>query len=337
MNTPRINLQLENWTYRAPFKISRKTLHSQTLLYASVSNETHSCHGEGEPHESDLSVAQAMLDRGKKFVATLDRLPDRNDLRKMLPPDGLRNALDSMLWDHESKQRGIRAWELAEVEGLDENSRIPTMITISMSTPSAMAETAEALPSGAIIKVKLGDRNPRGLDMDIERIWAISERVNATGFIVDANEGWDLAKLQRFQQATAALPIIMYEQPLPATADHMLCGFNSPVAIAADESCASLADLPKTAQIYQCVNIKLDKCGGLTEALEMISWCKKSGIATMIGCNCGTSLSMASAFVAASLCDYVDLDGPLHLASDRKPAIQYDGKFLRASLPQLWG
>lgn len=278
-----------------------------------------------------------MLDRGEKFVATLDRLPDRNDLRKMLPPDGLRNALDAMLWDHESKLRGIRVWELAEIEGLDENSRIPTMITIPMDTSSAMAETASTLPPGAIIKVKLGDRNPGGLDLDIERIWAISGRVNATGYVIDANEGWDLAKLQRFQQATAALPIVLYEQPLPAAADQALSDFNSPVALAADESCMSLADLPRIAKIYRCVNIKLDKCGGLTEALEMISWCKMAGIATMIGCNCGTSLSMASAFVAASLCDYVDLDGPFHLASDRKPNIAYDGMFLTAPPSQLWG
>lgn len=337
MNAPKIELRLENWAYRTPFKISRQTLHSQTLLYASLGGEGHSCHGEGEPHESDISVAQAMLNRGREFVAELGCHPSRSSLRAMLPPDGLRNALDALLWDVESKRLGVRAWELAEIGEVDENSRLPTMITIPMSTSSAMAEAAGALPPGGIIKVKLGDRSPGGLDLDIDRIWAVSERVDATGFVIDANEGWDLAKLQRFQQATATLPIILYEQPLPAADDLALSDFNSPVAIAADESCSSFADLPRTAQIYRCVNIKLDKCGGLTEALEMISWCKKAGIATMIGCNCGTSLSMASAFVAASLCDFIDLDGPLHLASDRKPGIVYDGRFLTAPPLQLWG
>lgn len=337
MSRPPIHLDLETWTYRRPFAISRGVLTEQTVMYAHADTPWGVVHGEGEPHESDVKVAQAMLRRGLAFVADLKSWPTREQLRSRLPPNGLRNAVDAMLWDCECKRMGVRAWELAGLDGVDEGTTVPTMVTVTLDEPQAMANMAAEWRSAPIIKLKLGDRSQGGLERDIERTLAVAESVPDAELVLDANEGWTRAGLLNFVSATRQHNICLIEQPLPAGSEDLYDDLNCSVPLAADESCTSLASLNRLQGRFQYVNLKLDKCGGLTEALDMVRRARQRQLGVMVGCNCGTSLAMASAFVLATQCDLVDLDGPLHLQSDRRPPIEYRGLRLRAPSRALWG
>lgn len=337
MLRPAIRLELQDWAYRRPFVISRGMLEAQTVIYACIDTPEGPCHGEGEPHESDGAVAQAMLARGRHFVAGLDVLPSREDLRRRLPADGLRNALDALLWDVESKRAGRRAWDLAGLDGVDQHTQVPTMVTLTLDSPEAMASAALAWPGAPIVKIKLGDRAPGGLARDIERAHAVAAAAPQAELVVDANEGWSRRDLDRFVDATRTLSICLVEQPVPVGAEAALEGWRGSVPLAADESCTTIDSLPALRGRVQYVNLKLDKTGGLTEALAMVDEARRMGFGVMLGCNCGTSLAMASAFVVATQCDLVDLDGPLHLRGDRQPSINYQGLRLTAPDRALWG
>ncbi len=332
-----LQLELQRWAYRRAFVISRGELISQTVLYAHACTPWGIVHGEGEPHESDDQVARRMWERGLERVRNWPAWPSREQLRRQLPPDGLRNALDALLWDLECKREGLRAWELAGLENVDASSRVTTMVTVTMDSPEAMARQAAPWRAAPVLKIKLGDRAVDGIAHDIERAHAVAESAPGVELVVDANEGWSVPDLRRFVDATRALNLCLIEQPLPAGQEDLLDGLVIPVPLAADESCTTLASLERLAGRFQYVNIKLDKSGGLTEALQMVSEARRLGIGPMVGCNCGTSLAMASAFVLATQCDLVDLDGPLHLQADRQPAIRYDGVTLHAPERALWG
>lgn len=332
-----MQLDLEKWFYKKPFGISRGILTSQTVLYASLVTPLGICHGEGEPHESDPEVALQMWERGMSLISKWKDTPTRDMLRQTLPADGLRNALDALLWDFECKTKGLRAWELAGFDQIDEQTSVQTMVTVTLDQPELMARSASALGSCPAIKVKLGERSDQGVDMDIERMVAVAEAARASSFVVDANEGWTIKSLQRFLDATRDLPILLIEQPLPAGMEDCLSDFQRTVPIAADESCTTLASLEKIRGRFDYINIKLDKSGGLTEALDLQAQASAMGLKTMVGCNCGTSLAMASAFVLATQCDLVDLDGPLHLQGDREHPIRYENQLLYAPVSSLWG
>ena len=332
-----VRLDLELWPYRSAFVISRGELTAQTVLHAQAVTPWGRVHGEGEPHESDSAVARQMWQRGLEQVRTWADWPTREQLRRHLPPDGLRNALDALMWDLECKREGCRAWELAGLEGVDASTAVTTMMTVTMASPETMARDARAWSSAAVLKVKLGDRSGGGLARDIERVLAVAEAAPGSELVIDANEGWSLPNLRRFVDATRTLNLCLIEQPLPAGQEDMLDGLAIPVPLAADESCTTLASLERLSSRFQYVNIKLDKAGGLTEALQMVREARQLGLGPMVGCNCGTSLAMASAFVLATQCDLVDLDGPLHLQADRQPTIRYDGLTMRAPERALWG
>ncbi len=334
---PSPTLALERWPYRRPFVISRGVLRSQQVLHASARTPWGTVQGEGEPHESDEAVAVQMWRRGLAVMAGWSDWPSREQLRRQLPPDGLRHALDALLWDLESKRSGLRAWTLAGLDDVDDNAEVTTMLTVTLDTPDAMAARAAVWAGAEVLKVKLGDRAAGGLDRDIERTLAVAEAARHPALVLDPNEGWSVEGLRRFTAATRALDIRLIEQPLPAGHDDLLDGLSAPVPLAADESCTTLASLPGLAGRYQFVNIKLDKSGGLTEALEMLREARRSGLGVMVGCNCGTSLAMATAFVLATQCDFVDLDGPFHLVGDRTPSVRYRGQTLQAPDRALWG
>lgn len=337
MSAPSLHLELQTWAYRRPFVISRGVLTEQTVLYASAETPWGVVQGEGEPHESDLEVARAMLGRGLSFTADLQAWPSREQLRKGLPADGLRNALDALLWDLECKQTGLRAWELAGIEGVTETSAVSTMVTVTLDTPQAMAERALECSPARVIKLKLGDRLAGGIDRDIERLTAVTDAVPSVELVIDANEGWTPAHLRRFVDATRQYNVCLIEQPFPSGSEDLHDGLKCLVPLAADESCTTLASLDSLRLRFQYVNLKLDKCGGLTEALEMAIQARRMGLGLMVGCNCGTSLAMASAFVLATQCDLVDLDGPLHLQADRHPPVKYRDLELQAPDRSLWG
>lgn len=330
-------LELQRWAYRLPFVISRGELLDQTVLHARAETPWGPVQGEGEPHESDARVAQSQWQRGLLEISRWKDWPTREQLRRILPPDGLRNCLDALLWDLDCKRQARRAWELAGFDDVSEVTQVTTLVTVTLASPEGMAAQARSLQRPAALKIKLGDRSDQGLDRDIERALAVAEAVPGADLVVDANEGWTVDGLQRFVEATGHLRLRLIEQPLPVGQEDRLRGWSGPVPLAADESCTTADSLARLAGCFQCVNIKLDKCGGLTEALDMAALAQRLGFALMVGCNCGTSLAMAPAFVLATRCDWVDLDGPLHLANDRPHPVRYIGSQLVAPPASLWG
>jgi L-alanine-DL-glutamate epimerase-like enolase superfamily enzyme len=337
MPHPCIRLELQRWPYRQAIGISRGELLSQTVVYATATSGDIRAHGEGEQHESDDALSEQALARGLGEIHWLQGHVDRAALRRRLPPDGLRNALDAMLWDLDCKRSGVRAWQLAGLHDVGPDTRFRTMLTVTLDSADAMSEQARRLGSAPLLKVKLGDRGDGGLDRDIERIHAVAQAAPGSALCVDANEGWTPAALRRFASAASALPLALIEQPLPAGQEDLLPGLGLRVPVAADEACTSLDSLAPLAGRVQYVNLKLDKCGGLTEALMMCRAAPELGLRLMVGCNCGTSLAMAPAFLVASLCEFVDLDGPLHMRDDRSPPMSYDDGYLHAPDAALWG
>jgi L-Ala-D/L-Glu epimerase len=337
MSQPELSLALQQWPYLRPFGISRGVLEVQTILYATARWGELQAQGEAEAHESDAAASQRALARGRTLLPWVGAQLSREALRQQHPADGLRNALDALLWDLECKRSARRAWELAGLRGVDETSSVATMLTVTLDTPERMAARAAEWQGAPVLKIKLGERTAQGLDRDIERIFAVAAASPGSILTADPNEGWSAAGLKRFEQAVRALPLALIEQPLPAGQEDLLPGLALRVPVAADEACTTLATLPRLAGRVQYVNLKLDKCGGLTEALLMCDEAERLGLKLMVGCNCGTSLAMAPAFLVATRCEFVDLDGPLHLRDDRPAAMRYDGNRLHAPSAALWG
>jgi L-alanine-DL-glutamate epimerase-like enolase superfamily enzyme len=284
--------------------------------------------GECVPYARyDENPAQVIADIHTVFTATnLNRL----SLQDLMPPGAARNAIDCAFWDLESKFFQVPAWQRAGL--LAEPKPVATAFTLSLDTPAAMARAAREVAAMPLLKVKLGG----GAD-DIFRVAAVRKAAPDATLIVDANEGWTMSQLFEIAPELAALGVALIEQPLPAGQDGGLADFDSPVPIGADESCHGPDSLPSLTGRYQCVNIKLDKTGGLTGALEMKAAAQAAGFQVMIGCMVATSLSMAPAFLLTQGADFVDLDGPLLLEADRPDGIAYDGAWMSPPTAALWG
>ena len=252
----------------------------------------------------------------------------RAALQTALPAGAARNAIDCALWDLTAKQTGRPAWRLA---GVPPPRTLTTAYTLSLDSPAAMAEAARAVATRPLLKLKLG------ADGDLERIRAVRDNAPGARLIVDANEGWSPATLTALAPALAEARVELVEQPLPAADDGALAAIDLPIPICADESCHDRATLDGLAARYDYVNIKLDKTGGLTEALAMAGAAEAAGLGIMVGCMIGTSLAMAPAALVGLRATFVDLDGPLLLAADRVPGIGYDGSEMDAPPPALWG
>jgi L-alanine-DL-glutamate epimerase-like enolase superfamily enzyme len=246
----------------------------------------------------------------------------------LLPAGGARNAIDCALWDLDAKCSGRSVWDLAAVTA----KPLETVFTIGLeATPSEMAEKATAATSHSLLKVKLD------ADLPLERLRAIRAARPDARIVVDANQAWTFAELQRLAPPFAELRVQMIEQPLPRGGDAALEGFRSPVPLCADESCLHLGELEQAAARYQMINIKLDKTGGLTHALELARAARARGLGLMVGCMAGGSLAMAPTFVVGCLCDLVDIDGPLLQKADRLPGIDYAGGRVSVFGPEVWG
>lgn len=250
----------------------------------------------------------------------------REDLLRLLPAGGARNALDCALWDLEAKLTGRTIWELTGIEP----GATQTVLTVGLDAPEVMAANAARLASNRI-KVKLSGDGP------LERIMAVREARPDAEIIVDVNQGWTFAQLKMLAPKFRDLCIAMLEQPLPRGADAELEGYESPVPLCADEACLDSSEFERSARRYQVINIKLDKTGGLTEALALASLARERGLDVMVGNMVGTSLGMAPGCVVAQLCRFVDLDGPCFLVRDREHGIQYDHGVLSLPTPALWG
>jgi len=252
----------------------------------------------------------------------------REDLRALLPPGGARNAVDCALWDLEAKKKERRVWELA---GLPTVRALTTAYTLGVDTPEVIAQLAASAAKNSLFKIKL-----TGSD-DLERVVAVRETRPDADLIVDANQSWSEQQLHELTPRFAELGVKLIEQPLPIGQDSPLRHFRSPVPLCADESCQTTESLPSLAGQYEYIAIKLDKTGGLTEALDLARAAKEQGFKVMIGCMGGSSLSMAPAFVVGQLCDFVDLDGPLLAKADVPHAIHYQGSQMFPPEKLLWG
>ena len=253
---------------------------------------------------------------------------DRRALQALLPPGGARNALDCALWDLEARTSGRAAWQIA---GLQPPVPLLTTFTVGANEPDKMVATARAYAGARAIKLKL-----TGQPLDAERVRAVRAACPDVWLGVDANQGFTRASLDTLLPVLVDARVQLIEQPFKIGAEDLLDGLQSPIPIAADESAQSLADIPKLVGRFNVVNIKLDKCGGLTEALSMARSATQLGLDVMVGNMVGTSLAMAPAFLVGQLCKVVDLDGPVFLRADRATHVQYNGGMISCP-PELWG
>lgn len=253
---------------------------------------------------------------------------DRDDLQELLPPGAARNAVDCALWDWEAKKAGRRVWEMA---GWPRPGPLVTAFTLSLAEPEAMEAAARRHAQRPILKIKLGTPD------DMPRLEAVRRGAPKSRIIVDANEGWDAEIYADLAPHLLRLGVALVEQPLPAGADEALREIARPLPVCADESCHDRASLDGLAGKYDMVNIKLDKAGGLTEALALRDQARSQGYAVMVGCMVGSSLAMAPAVVVAQGAEIVDLDGPLLLAEDRASPLRYDDAGVHPSDASLWG
>jgi L-alanine-DL-glutamate epimerase-like enolase superfamily enzyme len=274
--------------------------------------------------ESVDSVSAAIAAMRPRLAAGLTRTA----LQTAMPPGAARNALDCAFWDLAAKHSGRPAHELA---GLPAPRPLTTAYTISLGPPDDMAKAAAKAAGRALLKIKLGAEG------DPERIAAVRAAAPQATLIVDANEGWQERNLAANVAACAQAGVVLIEQPLPEGRDQALAGMKRPIAVCADESAHDRASLPALAGRYDAVNVKLDKAGGLTEALAMVEQAGRLGFTVMVGCMVATSLAMAPALLAAQNARYIDLDGPLLLAKDRDPGLVYRDSLVFPPTAALWG
>ncbi len=297
-------------------------------MVAEVAEGLHLGRGEAVPYARYGEEMAGVLTEIESARAAIEAGADRAALQELLPPGAARNALDCALWDLAAKQAGVRAWELAGRSRLDP---VKTCYTLSLDTPEAMAEAARRETRRPMLKLKIG-----GAD-DLDRVEAVRGAAPRTRLIVDANEALTFEDLKRLAPELARLDVQLLEQPLPAGEDAALEGWGSPVPLCADESLHTRAELADCVRRYACVNIKLDKAGGLTEALATAAEARALGLEVMVGCMVATSLAMAPAMVVAQGARFVDLDGPLLLARDREPGLAITGSLIESPPAALWG
>lgn len=319
-----IEAAIESWPIAGAFVISRGAKREATVVVARVSDGSAVGRGECVPYPRYGQTPEATLSAIRSAPADLDR----ERLQREWPPDAARNALDCALWDLEAKRSG-RA--VADLAGLGEVRPVLTCYTLSLDTPESMAAAARAVPHLPLLKLKLGGPG------DAERMRAVRQARPDARLVADANEGWQPTDLTALLDVAAESGFELIEQPLPADSDAALAAIDRPVPVCADESAHITEGLPALCDRYDAVNIKLDKTGGLTEALRMAREAQRLGFRIMAGCMVATSLAMAPAMLVGQLADWVDLDGPLLLARDREWGLSIHDGVISPPDPRLWG
>ncbi len=310
------------------FVISRGAKTEAHVIRVTLRSGVNAGHGECVPYGRYGETIQSVLGQIELIKAQIEAGCSRAELQSAMPAGAARNAIDCALWDLEAKISGIPAFAAIGAGNLAD---VVTAYTLSLGTPDEMGAAARAASYRPLLKIKVGG------DRDIDRLAAVRLGAPNSAIIVDANEGWTNENIVSNMAAAAALGVVLIEQPLPVGQDGILSRIAHPVSICADESVHETSDLAALADRYDAVNIKLDKSGGLTEALEMQRTANRLGLDVMIGCMVGTSLAMAPALMLARTAKYVDLDGPLLLAKDRQPGLRYEGSTVFPPLPELWG
>jgi L-alanine-DL-glutamate epimerase-like enolase superfamily enzyme len=322
-----IEAEKEIWPLKEPFRISRGSRTEAQVVVVKVSDGAHTGRGECVPiarynQSTDSVLAQIESIKAEKGL-------DRYILQTLLPAGAARNALDCALWDLEAKISGKRVWELANVPSVDE---VETSFTISLDTAEKMSAAAKVSATSPILKLKLG-----GDSADIARVEAVRKAAPAARLLIDANESWSPQHYGQVSPALRQLGVELIEQPFPANSDEVLETLDHLVPVCADESCHTTADLRRLKNRYEMINVKLDKTGGLTEALRLCQRARESGFKLLIGCMVCTSLAIAPTRLVASAADYVDLDGPLLLARDRDHGLLYASARIGMPSKELWG
>lgn len=306
------------------FTISRGSRTEARVLTVTVEKDGITGRGECVPYARYRESLESVTAQIEALVPPFDR----DDLQRLLPAGAARNAVDCALWDWEAKRAGKRVWEMA---GWPAPRPMITAFTLSLAEPEAMEAAARRNAGRPILKIKLGTPD------DMPRLEAVRRGAPKSKIIIDANEGWDAEIYGDLAPHLLRLGVALVEQPLPAGADEALREIARPLPVCADESCHDRASLDGLAGKYDMVNIKLDKTGGLTEALALRDMARSRGYGVMVGCMVGSSLAMAPAVVLAQGAEVVDLDGPLLLAEDRADPLRYDAAGVHPSDASLWG
>jgi L-alanine-DL-glutamate epimerase-like enolase superfamily enzyme len=322
------NLHITDWALSQPFRISGHEWVNSRCLVVQLSKDGFTGQGEAQGVFYLDETAESIFEQANAIASEIRSGISRQELQQLLPAGGARNAIDCAMWDLECKQSRKTIWQLT---GIDPKP-VTTVFTIGLeSTPQAMAAKAAAASDAPILKIKLDGHMP------YEKLAAIRAARPDAELVVDANQGWDFELLKEVLPKCVTLDLAMIEQPLARGGDAILEDFESPITLAADESCLHLGELETAARRYSMINIKLDKTGGLTEGLLLAKAAKQMGCKLMVGNMVGTSLSMAPSFVLAQLCDFVDIDGPLLLKYDQPFALKYANGVVKGFTPELWG
>lgn len=320
----RIEVTRDVFALAQVFTIARGSRTQAEVLTVTITDGAHRGWGECVPYARYGETLASV----EAEIAGLPARFDRGDLMGLLPAGAARNAVDCALWDLQAKRAGKRVWELA---GLAAPGPEITAYTLSLDTPDAMRAQAAIHAHRPLLKIKLGTPD------DMPRLEAVRAGAPKARIIVDANEGWSAEVYADLAPHLVRLGVDLVEQPLPAGADDALLGMARPVPVCADESCHDRASLPRLRGKYDMINIKLDKTGGLTEALALRAAGLAEGYAVMVGCMVGSSLAMAPATLVAQGATVVDLDGPLLLAEDRGEPLIFDGAGVHPPRAELWG
>jgi len=321
-------LRVERWPIRGAFTIARGTKREAVVVVAELADGTHTGRGECAPYARYDESVEGVVAALEGCRAALAKGLERTQLDELLPAGAARNALDCALWDLEAKRSGTSAAALA---GLKPLHPVLTAFTISLGDPATMAAQARAARGFPLLKLKLGGAGDR------ERLAAVRAAVPEVRLMADANEAWQVHETESLLAAAAEADVELIEQPLPADNDGLLAGIARPLPVCADETVHTRGSIERLAGRYDAVNIKLDKTGGLTEALATAKRARALDLKVMVGSMVATSLSMAPALLLAQDADWVDLDGPLLLERDRAPGLTYDGGTIFPPVPTLWG
>lgn len=327
-NRVSVKVKSETWDLKKPFVIARNTRTSTDVVSVSITDGTYTGYGECAPNSRYDEYAPKTLKEILSISSAIESGLDRECLQALLPANSARNAVDCAMWDLEAKQNRTSVSDLLQ---FPEPENITTVQTISIGTPEAMGQDAYNYRDYPILKIKL-DR----IDI-LPRLLAVHKNAPNAKILIDANESWDMQILEDTVKQSVGIPIVMIEQPLKARCDEQLKGFECSIPLGADESCHTAADVPYLSQFYDVVNIKLDKSGGLTEAVKLAATAKKHNVDVMVGCMLGTSLSMAPGLVLATQAKFVDLDAPILLKNDRSFGLEIINGAIEGLNRKLWG
>ena len=322
-----VRIFTEEWPIRGVFRISRGSSTSVEVLLIELEQDGFVGRGEASPQRYGMDVNEAVAGMETARDA-LEQGLNRSELQDLLAPGPVRNGIDLALWDLEAKQSNTPAWKLA---GLDHCEPIVTAWTISLDTPEKMEESARLHHHRPLLKIKLTGT------ADLERVEAVRRGAPNARLIVDANEAWSPDYYREIITELVQLQVELIEQPFPARQDSILASLPHPIPVCADESCRHRGDLKELAKYYDVVNIKLDKTGGLTEAIKLQQEARELNLGVMIGCMVATSLGIAPGILLAQDADFIDLDGHLILDKDRSPGLLSKDHHLLPPSPALWG